>query len=284
MSGEPGGLGGAAPFALPDFAAALAVWRAVGALAAAAVVQAGAHGMRIRQAGGEGGCGFLPGVTVFLSGEAADFLLIVRAPLVARLAALVFAHPAIGRHVVGAGGHGDAELLAAQLVEMFGEGPVGLEGSVGSDVGLIGSEGAAVGSGSDAGGGLLGGGIFLAGFGAGGAGEGMGGDLAHVGDGAGGGGLHVAGEDAVGGLGEDELDGGEIFEEGDGDFAAFLGAEGEAVVFVSEAEVVAVEGGGVALEAGDGEGAAAAAVVGFGSGGVGGRLVGFEHRFSFGER
>jgi hypothetical protein len=95
-----------------------------------------------------------------------------------------------------------------------------------------------------------------------GAGHGAGGDLATIGEGASLGRLEGAGEEALGDLGEDELDGGMVFKEGHDNFGALFGALGAAVVLVGMAEVLAADGGGVALEAVDAEGAAAAGFLG----------------------
>ena len=163
---------------------------------------------------------------------------------------------------------------------MFGEGPLGLEDIVGAAVFLDGAEGLTVGAGEDFGDGFLNGRGGEGGPGAdgGGAGQGKGGDLAGVGEGARGGEIHLAGEDAVGDLGEEELDGGVVLKERDGDFGAFLRALGMAEVFVGEAMVVAAEGGGVALEAVDAESAAAAVFFG-----LIGRGGGLRSRRGFGE-
>jgi hypothetical protein len=181
----------------------------------------------------------------------------------------VFGEPAGGGQIFRAGDDGQVELFAVAVEEVFVEGPDGL-GGIGGAPGLVGAEEFAVGSGDDFADGLLEGNWLIQGFGArgGGAGESEGSDLADEGEGAGVAVVNEAGEDAMGGLGEDELDGGVVLEEGHDNFEAAHGALGVAIVQVSVAEVVAAEGGGVALLPVDFEGAAAAAF-GFGGGGGG---------------
>jgi hypothetical protein len=87
--------------------------------------------------------------------------------------------------------------------------------------------------------------------------QGEGGDLAGVEDFAGAVGVESVGEEALGDLGGDDLDGVEVFEERDGDARAF-GTDGEAVFGMRDAEVMTAQGAFAALEAADGEGAAAA--------------------------
>jgi hypothetical protein len=152
-----------------------------------------------------------------------------------------------------------AEELAVFGEEPFIERPGG-GGAVGDAPWLIGAEGLAFGTGKDLGDGLLDGCRLVGGFDAPGDGarEGLRRDLTGVGETAGVGGIHIAGEEAVGDLGEDELDGGVIFEEGHDDAGALLRAFGIAVPAMGMAEGLAEDGGGVALEPVDAEGAAAA--------------------------
>ena len=168
----------------------------------------------------------------------------------------LFGEPAGGRVVGGAGGLSLAEFFAMPVVEEFGEGPLGREGSGGALVFFDGAEVLAVGGGDDFGDRFLDGGRGGVGFGAsgGGAREGEGSDLADVGESAGGGVVELAGEDAVGELGEDELDGGVVLEKRHNDFGALFWALGMAMVLVGVAEVARAEGVGVALDAVDLEG------------------------------
>jgi hypothetical protein len=92
-------------------------------------------------------------------------------------------------------------------------------------------------------------------FEAGGAREGEGGDLGGPDSGAGAGGVELVGEQAVGDLGHEELDGSRVFEEGDGEVAG-IGEGGKAVVVVGVAEVEAVEGDAAAAAAVGADGAA----------------------------
>jgi hypothetical protein len=92
-------------------------------------------------------------------------------------------------------------------------------------------------------------------FEAGGAGEGEGGDLGGPDGGAGAGGVELIGEQAVGDLGHEELDGGGVFEEGDGDVIG-IGEGGKAVVVVGVAEVEAAEDGAATAAAVSPDGAA----------------------------
>jgi hypothetical protein len=202
--------------------------------------------------------------------------------VVVALLDFVVGEPAGGREIFGASDEGLVEPLAVLVEKIFVEGPGGL-GGIGGAPGLVGAEEFAVGSGDDFADGLREGNWLIQGFGArgGGAGEGEGSDLADEGEGAGVAVVNEAGEDAVGGLGEDELDGGVVLEEGHDNFEAAHGALGVAIVQVSVAEVVAAEGGGVALESVDSEGAAAAAFFGRGGGGFGGRGGGGGHSFPF---
>jgi hypothetical protein len=92
-------------------------------------------------------------------------------------------------------------------------------------------------------------------FEAGGAREGEGGDLGGPDSGAGAGGVELVGEEAVGDLGHEELDGGSVLEEGDGEVAG-IGEGGKAVVVVGVAEMEAVEGDAAAAAAVGADGAA----------------------------
>jgi len=223
-------------------------------------------GVRIGESGGEGGGGFLSadGGVVFLG--QANLFLIAGGEVVGVFVDFLFGEPAGGGEVGGTGGFGNAKTLAALLVQIFGNGPLWLEGAGGAEVLLDGAEGLAVGAGDDFGDGFLDAGVLLGGFGADGDGarQGLGGNLTVIGEGAGFGGIEGAGEDTVGDLGEEELDGGMVLEEREDDLRAFFGALGMAVIFMGEAEDAAVEGSGVALEAVDTEGAAAAFFFGLG--------------------
>jgi hypothetical protein len=90
-----------------------------------------------------------------------------------------------------------------------------------------------------------------------------GGDLESVEGDAGAIELEFVGKEAVDDLGEDELDGGVVLEEGNGDVGG-VGELGGAVTGVGEAEVGAVEGIAFAAFAGGGEGSAAEAGLGVG--------------------
>jgi hypothetical protein len=143
--------------------------------------------------------------------------------------------------------------------EPFIEGP-GSGSSIGDAPRLVGAEGFAFGAGEDLGDGQLGGCGLVGGFDAPGdrARKSLGGDLAIVGESPGFGGAESAGENAVGDLGEDELDGGVIFEKGHGDTGTLLRALRVAVLVMGVAVELTEDGGGVALESIDAEGAAAA--------------------------
>jgi hypothetical protein len=92
-------------------------------------------------------------------------------------------------------------------------------------------------------------------FEAGGAREGEGGDLGGPDGGAGAGGVELVGEQAVGDLGHEELDGGGVLEEGDGDVGG-IGEGGKAVVVVGVAEMEAIESDAAAAAAVGADGAA----------------------------
>jgi len=230
----------------------------------------------IGEAGGEGG-GCLLGFARVVRFVELEFMGVgALDPLFGVFFHFFFGEPAGSRVVGGAGGFGLTEFFTLLLIDVFREGPLGLEGSGGALVFFDGAEVFAVGGGDDFGDGFLdgcGGGFGVRGEGARG---GEGGDLADVSESAGGGVVEFAGEDAVGELGEDELDGGAVLKEGHDDFGAFLGALGMAMVLVGVAEVARAEGVGVALDAVDFEGAAAA--FGFGLG----REVGFGGRGCWG--
>jgi hypothetical protein len=106
-----------------------------------------------------------------------------------------------------------------------------------------------------------------------GAGEGGGNDLTVIDEGAGAFGVELVGEESVGDLGEKELDGGVVFEEGDDDVAR-VGENGVAVVGVGEAEVSVVVGAVFAAVAVGGDGSATVSFLRGGSGFVGGCWVG----------
>jgi len=238
----------------------------------------------IGEAGGEGG-GCLLGFARVVRFVELEFVGVgALDPLFGVFFHFFFGEPAGSRVVGGAGGFGLTEFLTLLLVEVFGEGPLGLEGSGGALVFFDGGEVFAIGGGDDIGDGFLevcgGCGFCIRG---GGAREGEGGDLADVGESAGGGIVEGAREDAVGELGEDELDGGVVLKEGHNDFGALPGALGVAIVAVGVAEVAVVaEGPGVALGAVGAEGAAAAfGFGGGGGGGFGGGECGGGHGVSF---
>jgi hypothetical protein len=92
-------------------------------------------------------------------------------------------------------------------------------------------------------------------FEAGGARESEGGDLGGPDGGAGAGGVELVGEESVGDLGHEELDGGSVLKEGNGDVAG-VGEGGKAVVVVGVAEMEAVEGDAAAAAAVSADGAA----------------------------
>jgi hypothetical protein len=92
-------------------------------------------------------------------------------------------------------------------------------------------------------------------FEAGGARESEGGDLGGPDSGAGAGGVELVGEQAVGDLGHEELNGGSVLEEGDGEVAG-IGEGGKAVVVVGVAEMEAVERDAPAAAAVSADGAA----------------------------
>jgi hypothetical protein len=167
-----------------------------------------------------------------------------------------------GRERVGAGGVGrgveDGERIDAGcgagpvsvgcgLVAVGGDGSIFIEGE-GMDLGVVGlrvpgtglrgRDGRKIGSGQ-----------------AGGPGKGGGDDRKGVEDGAGAVGIHFESEEAVDDLGGNELDGGVVFEEGDGDLGG-VGESGMAVAGVGVAEVGAVEGIIFTALAGGGDGAA----------------------------
>jgi hypothetical protein len=83
-------------------------------------------------------------------------------------------------------------------------------------------------------------------------------------------------EETVDDLGENELDGGVVLEEGDDDVGG-MGEDGVAVVLVGPAEVAFVERVVFAAMAAGGDHAAAGLCCWCGFGGVGGSLGGFGH-------
>ncbi len=273
VEGVEGGGVGAGGFELeafgvfPEFAFAVgAGFRAAGAAALGEGAGAGFDGRQEAE-------------QICLLVDVADVLVqVVKEALGVALALLhfLFGEPAGGGKVFRAGDGGQVEELAVLVEEKFVEGPGG-RGAVGGAVRLVGTEGFAVGRDGDFGDRLLGGRGLDSGFGArgDGAGQGAGGDLTGVGEGAGGVLVDGAGEKAMGDLGEDELDGGVVFEKGHDDFGTFGGQLGVTEVGVGVAEVVAAQGGGVALETADGEVAAAAVFIGSGGGGCGFWSFGF---------
>jgi len=170
---------------------------------------------------------------------------------------LLGGEPAAGGEVVGGNRFGFVEALAFFHVEALVVAPHGVEDAAFGKPGTFGSEGLAGGSGEDFVDGDFDERCFVEGLHAGGAGEGEGGDLAGVEDFSGAPGVDGFGEESLSDLGGEDLDGGEVFEEGHGDFGAF-GADGIAVFGVGDAEVLVAEGALPALASGDGDGAAAA--------------------------
>jgi hypothetical protein len=136
--------------------------------------------------------------------------------------------------------------VGSGLVAVGGDGTVLVEGE-GVDLGVRGLRGPVIGLRRGDGG--IGSGQ------AGGPGKGGGDDRKGVEDGAGAVGLHFESEEAVDDLSGDELDGGVVFEEGNGDLGG-VGESGMAVAGVGVAEVGAVEGIIFAALAGGGDGAA----------------------------
>jgi hypothetical protein len=240
-------------------------------------------GVGIGQAGSEGGSGFLVADFGVVLGCLADSLVIAFGKVVGIFGDFLFSEPAGGGEVGGAGRLRHAETLALLLVHVFGDRPLRCEGAGGAAIFLNGAEELAVGTGKHFGDGFLDDCVLLGGSWADGdgAGERAGCDLATIGEGAGLGWIEGAGEDALGDLGEDELDGGVIVEEGHDDFGALLRALGAAVVLVGVAEFLAIDGGGVALEPIDAERAAAAGWFGCWSwiGGLAGSGFGIRHDF-----
>jgi hypothetical protein len=169
---------------------------------------------------------------------------------------LVRGEPAVGGKVIWTGGFWFALALTLPLIEVFVEAPDGLEADLIGGPGEAGAEKTAVESGENIGGGVLGVGQLVGGLEPRGTGKGEGGNLAGVEDFAGAVGVESLGEEALGDLGGDDLDGIEVFEQGDSNVRTF-GADGEAIFGVGDAEVMAAEGAFAALEAADGERAAA---------------------------
>ncbi|MGA7887679.1 MAG: hypothetical protein WCA44_18240 [Acidobacteriaceae bacterium] len=163
--------------------------------------------------------------------------------------------PAGVGHVGGGFGCGAAEALAFLLVAELVEAPVTVEASLFAGV-FDGAEEMEVGAREDFGDGLGGGFLFFGGLEAGGAGHGVGDNLAAVEELAGAMDIDGVGEDSLHDLGGEDLDGFEVFEEGEGDVGAAL-QDGVAVFGVTDAEVLAAEGGGAAHASGEGEGTAA---------------------------
>ena len=177
-------------------------------------------------------------------------------------AAVVFfdlfgAEPAGGGEIVRTLRLRFAEALALPFVEALVVAPDGLEANLIGRPGEAGAKEGAIDGGEDIGNGLLGEGRLVSGLETRGTRQGEGGDLAGVEDFAGAVGVESVGEEALGDLGGDDLDGVEVFEERDGDARAF-GTDGEAVFGMRDAEVMTAQGAFAALETADGEGAAAA--------------------------
>lgn len=163
--------------------------------------------------------------------------------------------PAGLRHVSGRLRERVAEELALLLVTVLVEAPDIVEAGVGADI-FDRAEETAVGGLEDFGDGLGEGLLLLGGLEARGARHGVGKDLAAVEELAGAAGVDSFGEDALEHLGGEDLDGVEVFEEGDGDIGT-MGKDGATVLRVADTEVLTTEGGGAALASGNGEGAAA---------------------------
>jgi len=196
----------------------------------------------------------------------------------------VIGEPAGCGKVGGAGGFGLAHFLALLLVKVFGEGPLGFEDAGGAAILMLGGEGFGVfafGGFGD----LAGDGLFV--FGEPALADEVeadeaGGDGAAIADGAGRVVVEVAIEEALHGLGEGELDGGGVFEEGDAVVAFDSGEGGAAVVFVGVTVVVAGHGLGTTLLAA-GFDVAALALLAHGVGGLGfgsGGWFSFRHGVS----
>jgi hypothetical protein len=160
--------------------------------------------------------------------------------------------PAGGGHVGGGLRRSLAQTLTLLLVTVLVVAPDLAEGGGGGGAGLGGAEELAVGRLKDFGDGLGGDCRLLRGPGAGGAREGEGRDLAGIEDFAGADGIDGSGEDALGDLRGDELDGIAVGDERDDDVGAG-GADGMAVPAVLVAEVLADERALPAREAADGE-------------------------------
>ncbi|HEY6448100.1 MAG TPA: hypothetical protein VIY53_16700 [Acidobacteriaceae bacterium] len=178
--------------------------------------------------------------------------------------------PAFRGEVFGSGGDGLAEAFTLLDIAAAVVAPDGVEGFVVAFPGEVGSQEVSVEIALGLGDGEVGDGLLFGGLEARGAGDGEGGDLEGVEDFAGAPGVEGLGKEAVRDLGGDDLEGVVVFEEGDGDASAG-GANGEAVG-VADAEDLAVQGGGSAGDAADGEGAAAAGALrglGWGRGGLG---------------
>ncbi|MGB7135948.1 MAG: hypothetical protein WBD46_11710, partial [Acidobacteriaceae bacterium] len=229
---EPFGLSGATFILLHQFAAGLTAGATVGTLAEGGAGGAGTRGVGVGKAGGKGGGGFFGFAAFFLFLQLIDVLLLTPVLRGILFVNFLFGEPAGGRQVGVGGGEGDAEAAALFFVVEFMERPHGLEGL---EL-LFGAEGLAIGTEGDFGDGLADG-LFFRFFGAGGhtAREGLGSDVADVGEAAGVGRGQLAGKQAMGGLGEKELDRGVVLKEGKGDFAALWGALWVAVVLVGEA-------------------------------------------------
>jgi hypothetical protein len=250
-------------FALAVFALMVAV-----AAGASAVILVVVGALLSLGEGREGAA--LIGLDAELEGSFFEASLLVQAEeVVLTLFGFFGSEPAALGHIRGAGGFGDFEAFTLELVAVFIDGPDGFEDGVGAVPGKGGAEVLAVGRGEGFGDGFFEGGQLSGRVETAGAGEGEGGDLAAVENGVAAGGFDGAGKDALHDLGGEDLDAGEILQEGDREGGAG-GADGEAIVLVVVAEVVAEEGAILAGGAFDGEAAAAAEVVGGGRpGGVG---------------
>jgi len=168
---------------------------------------------------------------------------------------IVFREPAGFGQVGGSLGERTAEALAFFFVAVFVEAPAVVEFGLGAGV-FDGAEELAVGTFEDFGDGIGGSFLVFGGLEAGGARHGVGGDLAAIEEGAGVAEIDGLGDEALRDLGEEDLNGFEIFEDGEGDFGSAR-QDQVAAPAVAHAEVFAVDGAGSAHASGDGEGAAA---------------------------
>ena len=238
-----------------------------------------------------GGCGFDAGgfvglLFLFVAGfgaggfyffglfeDGVEAAVLALGPLARVFFHLGFGEPAAFGEVGGGFGQGRAVFLTALLEEIFGGGPLGLEGVVGAAPGFAGADPVAFLVHGEVVDGLLDGRGLVGFFHAGRAGESEDGDFGGGEGEAAVDGVELVIEGAGHDFGAHELDGGVVFEEGDDDAAGF--GEGAGAAFeVLTAVVETLHGGLAALDAVDLEGAAAA-----GRGHV--RVVGVKGLFWF---